>query len=273
MMSLPGQLGFPEQGKYEAWVVLEAKSGSPALGWLFRTSAIASRAERGHSLRTTVGFASRADPGSRSVLLLPPGTVHAAGVASSWPRFSRQVISPSGYSTGIGLMKGGIATATRRGGFSLYSLGPRCRRPMCAPTGQRFLSGSCAKCPKFELRRWQGRVSASVPADGRCRIFICLEGKLNIQGQGFSETFSAGQTVLVPIAALPVHVSAVAPDRDACFWKFWWFSEPPGMGLPAFALTSQGITLATRLAARHPAGRGKSGLSNKQPLPPSSQPR
>jgi mannose-6-phosphate isomerase len=211
------QLGFPDQGKYEAWVVLE-KNPEARIWAGFSQQVDPSRLSEAIRAGELWALLHEQIPEVGQCYFFPPGTVHAAGggllVAEvqqasdiTFRLFDWNRIDDRGESRPLHLEE---AFRSLR-----WDQGP------VKPCVSQQLDHFCellVQCPKFELRQWQGRVSASLPADGRCRILICLEGKLDIRGQGFCANFSAGQTILIPIAALPVNVNAAPPD--GC-----WFLE------------------------------------------------
>jgi mannose-6-phosphate isomerase len=208
------RLDPPDQGKTEAWVVLDKEPGSVLYVGLkrgFDRPALQRELARGacelclHTIEPAVG----------DCVLLPAGTVHAVGAGlllyeiqqqsdTTYRLFDWNRLDAQGRPRPLHVQEALEAID--------YSLGPgQLRTP--TPTDNPGVA-QLVSCDKFVLRRWElpEMAKTAIAGDDRFHILSVIAGSVSIWGDPAGQPMRTGDTALLPAAVGPLELTAHAPS-------------------------------------------------------------
>lgn len=187
----------PDLGKTEAWVILDAASGSKVYAGLKKGTDLPgiSRAIREGR---AADFLHAFEPRSGDCLFIPAGTVHALGAGllvaeiqqasdTTFRLYDWGRIGPDGKPRALHVDQGLAVTD-----FSAVNIEPS------QPTGTH--DSSCERlveCQKFILDRWTLNKPTSFGGDSRFHILCVVQGEANLLAED-GIFLRAGQTVVLP---------------------------------------------------------------------------
>ena len=200
------RLAPPDRGKTEAWIVLHADPGSRIYAGLhphvdretLREAIAAGTAEDClHALEPAVG----------DCLFVPAGTVHAIGAGLviaeiqqasdiTYRLYDWNRVGPDGN-----LRQLHVQEALAVIDFSMGPVWPR----IPEPTDEEHVS-RLVTCDKFVIDRWSVQSARVLGGDNRCHLVVPLDGEVAIERDACPHALRAGQSMLAPAAAGPLHL-------------------------------------------------------------------
>ncbi|MEN0111094.1 MAG: type I phosphomannose isomerase catalytic subunit [Planctomycetota bacterium] len=206
------ELTPPDLGKTEAWLVVAAESGAKIYAGLAEgvgRDELAAALEGGEVDRCLHAF----EPEPGDCVFIPAGTVHALGAGlviaeiqqasnTTFRLFDWNRVDRDGEPRPLHVEQSLAVTDYTRG-----PVGPQTPKPI-ADGWERLVA-----CDKFRFdRREMGPGDrASLPEASGFRIVSVVSGSATLEGEGFAEPLSAGQTLLLPAACPPATIAATAP--------------------------------------------------------------
>lgn len=203
----------PDQGKTEAWYIIEAEPGATAYVGLKRgvdRAALQRAIERG----TLAECLQPVPPQPGDVLFVPAGMVHALGAGllvaeiqqasdttfrlDDWGR-----LGPDGKPRPLH-----VAQALEVIDFSLPP--GEVRRPQPSDADRPHLQ-RLVECDKFVLSCWSLHAPRPVGGDDRCHLLAVLEGAVGVAGDPASRPLRRGETMLLPAASGAVQLAPSEP--------------------------------------------------------------
>lgn len=209
-------LGDPA-GKTEAWVVLDAEPGARIYAGL-QPGVSQSDLARHLDAGTVAECLHQVIPQPGDCLLLPAGTVHAAGGGlllaevqqssdATFRLFDWNRLGPDGKPRPL----------HRREAFRSidWSAGPvvpqvpeKLAEPLEGAEGERLVG-----CAHFVIERYRIQRALSWPPAGRMGIGMLVAGSAELAASGaYRRSFGAGQTVLIPASAGPASWRVSGPE-------------------------------------------------------------
>lgn len=202
-----------ENGKTEAWVIIDADPGSRIYAGL---NAGVDRATLERELqRGTVETCLTSHSVSvGDCIFIPAGTVHAIGEGVLLAE-----VQQSSDLTFRLYDWGRLGTDGKPRELHLeqalacidFQRGPVCKAaPVIIPANGRSTE-ELVRCPYFVIRRHTTANPFALEDDDRCHILTVLRGKLSLRTGDAVERLSMGETALIPASALPTEV---VPEGD-----------------------------------------------------------
>lgn len=207
-----------ENGKTEAWIILEAEPGSRIFAGLQPGT---TRAQFQHALETNrLAECLHSQPVSPGeCYLIPAGTVHAIGEGvliaeiqqssdltfrlHDWGR-----LGTDGQPRTLHIPQALQCTTFPQGPIS-----PSASRLVSPASASARVTEELARCPYFVIHRHTSRSPqgpAPLSQSQGCSLLILLQGELRVSTTGGSTTLSTGQTCLIPAGAQPAHCESSA---------------------------------------------------------------
>lgn len=190
----------PDQGKTEAWVILDAEPGSVVYAGLkrgFDRQAI----EREIHLGALPMCLHKLEPQPGDCLFIPAGTIHALGKGllvaeiqqasdTTFRLFDWNRVDASGKPRQLHIQEGLDVSDFHSGPVS-----PQQPQPTDRPHAERLLS-----CDKFVMERWRFDTPQDLADDDQFHLVAVLEGAVELAGDVTGQPLAKGQTALIPAA-------------------------------------------------------------------------
>ena len=201
------RLDPPDAGKTEAWVVVEADSGSMVYAGLkpgVDRAQLAAAIREGRCPDCLHAFVVS----SGDCIFVPAGAVHALGAGllvaeiqqssdATYRLFDWNRVGPDGRSRPLHVEQGLEAIDFDRGPVQ-----PQRPQPTDRPQVSRLV-----ECDKFVLDRWQFDSPLSAGGDDRCHVIVVLKGAVRIEGDPANAVLPRGGTALLPAELGSVQLS------------------------------------------------------------------
>lgn len=208
------KVGPGERGKTEAWVIVAADEGSCIFGGLrpdVNETALRTAIAQG----TVEQCLNRVPVAAGDCLFIPAGTVHAIGEGIvlaevqqssdlTYRLFDWNRVDAQGKPRALHIDESLNCTD--------FGRGPVQKVTPTAVAGTEGRSEELVCCPYFTMRRHFVRAPLTIDNDRRCHILMGLDGQVHVASRQGNETLSRGETVLVPVVALPVELLPITPS-------------------------------------------------------------
>jgi mannose-6-phosphate isomerase len=204
------RLLIDEQGKTEAWVVLDAEPDARIYAG-FKQGTVRADVERHLAAGTVVDCLHSFVPRTGDCLLLRAGTVHAVGGGvliaevqqssdATFRLYDWGRLGPDGRARELH-----VEQALASIDWSAGPVEPVTPEPLAGLPAE-VMGEQLARCEYFELARYRAGATFAVPFAGRLSIWMVLEGTAQLTNRrgGYSRAFHTGECVLVPAAAEPL---------------------------------------------------------------------
>ena len=201
------RLDPPDQGKTEAWVVLDAEPEAVIYAGLkpgVDRAGLAEAIETGRCQDCLHRF----HPERGDCVFIPAGTVHALGEGllvaeiqqasdTTFRLFDWNRVGPDGKPRELHVDQGLAVIDFDRG-----PVDPQKGRP-----GDRADVSRLVECEKFVLDRWQLNSPQTMGGDGRAHVITVLQGSLCVGGDPSRTALQRGATALLPAALGPLRLT------------------------------------------------------------------
>jgi len=188
----------PDLGKTEVWYVLDAQPGSRIYAGLkrgFDRRAFERELNRGTCELCLHSF----EPQTGDVVFLPAGTVHALGAGLlvaeiqqssdvTYRLFDWNRVGSDDRPRPLHIAAGLDVTDFARGPVEPLRLQPP------VPGEPQLL----ASCTYFDLRKFVFKSPLTIDNNGICRVWMVIEGELNVTGDHTATPLKPGETLLIP---------------------------------------------------------------------------
>ncbi len=198
-----------EYGKTEAWVILAAAPGSVVYAGL-------QQGVDEHALREALARGAveeclhREDVTAGDCLFIPAGTVHAIGEGillaevqqssdTTFRLFDWNRLGTDGKPRPLHVEQS-LACIN-------WKCGPVHKIQPVVETAGDHLIENLVNCRYFRIRRHTIGRPVTIADDARCHILIGLGGPSMCRGGDAEESFSVGETILIPASALPLEMT------------------------------------------------------------------
>lgn len=198
------RLNPPDQGKTEAWYILQADPGSLIYAGLkrgFDAAALTRELSRG----TAELCLHRFEPKPGDCILIPAGTIHAIGAGivlaeiqqssdTTYRLYDWNRVGPGGQPRALHLEAALAVIDFQRGPLSPMEL-----RATDNPQIHRLV-----ECDKFIWDRWELSASQDLADDNRCHIVAVIDGEVSVSGE--DQPLRTGDSVLLPASRNPTQL-------------------------------------------------------------------